>query len=66
VQIQANATRGWSISCLAKINDNAYKIDLPANYGGRNPSNVPDLLPFTGKEASEPRTTPFKGGRGGG
>jgi len=62
VQIQANATRGWSISCLAKINDNAYKIDLPANYGGSNTFNVADLLPFTSQDASELRTTPFQGG----
>ena len=48
---------------LAKINDNAYKIDLPANYGGSNTFNVADLLPFTSQDASESRTTPFQGGR---
>ena len=44
---------GWSISCLAKINDNAYKIDLQANYGGSNTFNVADLLPFTSQDARE-------------
>ena len=47
---------------LAKINDNAYKIDLPANYGRSNTFNVADLLPFTSQDASESRTTPFQGG----
>ena len=47
---------------LAKINDNAYKIDLPANYGRSNTFNVADLLPFTSEDVSELRTTPFQGG----
>ena len=47
---------------LAKINDNAYKIDLPANCGGSNTFNVADLLPFTSEDVSESRTTPFQGG----
>ena len=48
---------------LAKINDNAYKMDLPASYGGSNTFNVADLLPFTSEDVSESRTTPFQGGR---
>jgi len=47
---------------LAKINDNAYKIDLPPSYGVSNSFNVADLLPFTTEDASESRTTPFQEG----
>jgi hypothetical protein len=46
---------------LAKINDNAYKIDLPPSYGVSNTFNVPDLLPYTSEDTSESRTTPFQG-----
>jgi hypothetical protein len=45
---------------LAKINDNAYKIDLPPNYGVSNTFHVADLLPFTSEDTSESRTTLFK------
>jgi hypothetical protein len=44
---------------IAKINDNAYKIDLPPNYGVSNTFNVADLLPYTSEDTSESRTTPF-------
>ncbi|WVZ98177.1 hypothetical protein U9M48_043646 [Paspalum notatum var. saurae] len=47
---------------LAKINDNAYKIDLPPSYGVSNSFNVADLLPFTTEDASESRMTPFQEG----
>jgi hypothetical protein len=47
---------------LAKINDNAYKIELPASYGVSNTFNVADLLPYTIEDTSESRTTPFQGG----
>ena len=32
---------------LEKINDNAYKIDLPSKYNVTNTFNVSDLSPFT-------------------
>jgi hypothetical protein len=47
---------------LAKINDNAYKIDLPPSYGVSNTFNVVDLLPYTSEDTSESRMTPFQGG----
>jgi hypothetical protein len=46
---------------LAKINDNAYKIDLPPSYGVSNMFNVADLLLYTSEDISESRTTPFQG-----
>jgi hypothetical protein len=46
---------------LAKINDNAYKIDLPPSYGVSNTFNVADLLPYTSEDTSESKTTPFQG-----
>ena len=48
---------------LAKINDNAYKIDLPASYGMSNTFKVADLLPFTSEHPLESTTNPFQGGR---
>jgi len=45
-----------------KINNNAYKIDLPASYGVSISFNVANLSPFTGEDTSESRTTPFQGG----
>jgi hypothetical protein len=42
---------------LAKINDNAYKLELPSEYSNVSATfNVKDLLPFVGE--SESRTTP--------
>jgi hypothetical protein len=46
---------------LAKINDNAYKIDLLPSYGVSNTFNVADLLPYTSEDISESTTTPFQG-----
>jgi len=44
---------------LAKINDNAYKIELPGDdYAVSNTFNVADLSPFFGEE-SESRSTLF-------
>ena len=48
---------------LARINDNAYKIELPDDYYGvSNTFNVADLSPFFGHEETESRSTPFQEG----
>jgi hypothetical protein len=36
---------------LEKINDNAYKLDLPVNFGVSPTFNIVDLKPFLGEEA---------------
>ncbi|XP_066379279.1 uncharacterized protein [Miscanthus floridulus] len=47
---------------LHKINDNAYKIELPPEYSNVSTTfNVKDLLPFVGEPES--RTTPSQEGR---
>jgi len=33
---------------LERINNNAYRLDLPEEYGVSNTFNIPDLVPFTG------------------
>ena len=48
---------------LAKINDNAYKIDLPTTeFGVSNTFNVADLTPYAGEDLDASRSTPFQGG----
>ena len=50
---------------LARINDNAYKIDLPtAEFGVSNTFNVADLTPYAGEDLDASRSTPFQGGVG--
>ena len=50
---------------LAKINDNAYSIDIPiAELGGvSNSFNITDSSPYIGEDLGASRSTPFEGGR---
>src|ERR1043165_10156671 len=49
---------------MAKINDNAYSIDIPiAEFGGASNSfNVADLSPHMGDDLRASGSTPFEGG----
>ena len=47
---------------LERINDNAYKIDLPGEYGVSATFNVADLSPFDFDEGLDLRTNHFKEG----
>ena len=48
---------------LERINDNAYKLDLPTDFGASPTFNVSDLKPYMGNEDElESRTTPFQEG----
>ncbi|XP_074315041.1 uncharacterized protein LOC141651220 [Silene latifolia] len=48
---------------IEKVNDNAYKIELPGDYGVHAIFNVGDLSPYLDDDGiSELRTIPFKGG----
>jgi hypothetical protein len=52
-----------SFKVLARINDNAYKIELPGDeYAASNTFNVADLSPTHGHEQSELRLTLFEEG----
>jgi len=50
---------------LKKINDNAYQLDLPFEYGVHSIFNIFDLIPFVGSmddEHQDLRENPFQGG----
>ncbi|KAK2356459.1 hypothetical protein QL285_093789 [Trifolium repens] len=48
---------------ISKINDNAYKIELPGEYGVHATFNVGDLSPYLDDDGiQELRSIPFKGG----
>ncbi|KAL0318192.1 UNVERIFIED_CONTAM: hypothetical protein Scaly_2856400 [Sesamum calycinum] len=47
---------------LERINDNAYKLDLPAEYGVSVTFNLYDLSPFYDADNEESRMTPFQEG----
>ena len=57
--------RGGPFKVLAKINDNAYSVDIPiAELGDvSNSFNVVDLSPYDGEDLAASRSTPFEGGR---
>jgi hypothetical protein len=48
---------------LEKIDDNAYKLELPPEFGVSLTFNISDLKPYLGKEDElESRTTPIQEG----
>ena len=51
---------------LKRINDNAYQLDLPAEYSVHYTFNISYLIPFVGfvddDEHQDLRTNPFQGG----
>jgi hypothetical protein len=51
---------------LAKINDNAYKLELPPEFGVSPSFNISDLQPYFGEEDEMPsRTTSMQKGEDG-
>ena len=49
---------------LEKINDNAYRLDLPANFGVSPTFNIADLKPYLGEDAElESRMTQMQEGK---
>ena len=48
---------------VARVNDNAYKVELPGEYGVHATFNVGDLSPYLDDDGlAELRSIPFKGG----
>jgi hypothetical protein len=43
-----------SIKILTKINDNAYKLELPPKFGVSPTFNISDLRPYSGEEDEMP------------
>ena len=58
VKLQPGADRLFKI--IQKINDNAYKVELPCNYGVSATFNVSDLSPYEDDEPIDLRTSPFQ------
>jgi hypothetical protein len=46
LEIKATTTRRWPFQILERINNNAYKVDLPGEYGDSVIFNVSDLTLF--------------------
>lgn len=47
---------------VKKINDNAYKVELPGDYGVSATFNVSDLSPYQEDEPLDSRASPFQPG----
>jgi hypothetical protein len=51
-KLMSGATGPFKI--LAKINDNAYKLELPLEFGVSHNFNISDLRPYLGEEDEMP------------
>jgi hypothetical protein len=49
---------------LEKINENAYKLDLHADFGVSPTFNIADLKPYLGEDELKSRTTQMQEGGG--
>ena len=47
---------------IEKINDNAYKLELPPEFGVSPIFNILDLKPYLGEDELQSRMTPFQEG----
>ena len=47
---------------IEKINDKAYKLELPPEFGVSFTFNISDLKPYLGEDDFESRMTPFQEG----
>ena len=61
-KLMPHAARPFKV--LERINDNAYKLELPAEFGGVSPAfNIADLKPYFGEHDEEAsRTTSIQEG----
>jgi hypothetical protein len=60
-KLMPRATGPYKI--IEKINDNAYKLELPPEFGVGPIFNIADLTPYLGEEDElESRTTPLQEG----
>ncbi|KAG8472929.1 hypothetical protein CXB51_035050 [Gossypium anomalum] len=58
--VQAITAGRWSFQVLEKVNDNAYKLDLPGEYNMSATFNVSDLTPY--EDSVDLRTNLFQEG----